>query len=279
MNAVSATRRALIVGATVSGGALLVGCGMGDVFSLGAKKIDVGAFGPFIKITPDNWVTVFNKHQEMGQGNHAGLAAIVAEELDADWDKVKIVQAPANTKVYANLGFGFQGTGGSSAINNSWDQLRLAGAAARAMFVTAAASKFGVPAAELAVKDGVVSHTASGHTASFAELLPDAGKVTPPQAPTLKNPKDFTLIGTDRVRRKDALAKSTGTARFTQDVRLPNMLTAMVAHPKRFGAKAKSFDAAAARQVPGVVDVFQIPTGVAVVANNTWAARQGRVAL
>ena len=95
----------------------------------------------------------------------------------------------------------------------------------------------------------------------------------------LKDPKTFTLIGTDRVRRKDSLAKSTGTARFTQDVHLPNMLTAMVAHPPRFGGKVKSFDASAAKKLPGVVDVFQIPTGVAVTAQDTWAARQGRDAL
>jgi isoquinoline 1-oxidoreductase beta subunit len=147
------------------------------------------------------------------------------------------------------------------------------------MFVQAAATRLNAPAGELTVKDGVVSHAASGRQASFAELLPDAAKVVPPQKPALKDPKAFTLIGTDRVRRKDAVAKSTGTARFTQDVHLPNMLTAMVAHPKRFGAKAKSFDDAAARKVPGVVDVFKIPTGVAVVASNTWAARRGRDAL
>ena len=109
--------------------------------------------------------------------------------------------------------------------------------------------------------------------------MPDAGKLKPPQSPALKSPADFTLIGTDRVRRKDSVAKSTGTARYTQDVHLPNMLTAMVAHPTRFGAKAKSFDAAAARQVAGVVDVFQIPSGVAVVAKDTWSAKQGRAAL
>ncbi len=128
-------------------------------------------------------MTVVNKHIEFGQGNHAGLAAIVAEELDADWDKVKIVQAPANAKVYANTLMGVQGTGGSSAIANSWDQLRQAGAAARAMFVQAAATRWRRPAGELTVKDSVVSHAASGRSAGFAELLADAAKVTPPQAP------------------------------------------------------------------------------------------------
>lgn len=271
------TRRDLVVGATVVGGALLVGCGPGDVLAVGAKH-DFGAFGPFIKIAADGAVTVISKHIEFGQGNHAGLAAIVAEELDADWSKVKVEQAAANAKVYANLGMGVQGTGGSSAISNSWPQLRAAGASARAMFVAAAAAKWNVPAAEITVKDGVLSHK-SGKTAGFGELIADAAKIAPPKTPTLKDPKTFTLIGTDRVRRKDGLAKSNGTARFTQDVQLPNMLVAMVAHAPRFGSTVKSFDAAAAKKVPGVVDVFQIPTGVAVVADNTWAAKQGRDAV
>jgi isoquinoline 1-oxidoreductase beta subunit len=273
------TRRGFLVAASLTGGALLVGCKPADMLSMGAPKVDFGAFGPFIRIEPDGAVTVVSKHIEVGQGTHAGLAAIVAEELDADWDRVKVVQAPALTKVYQNLNFGFQGTGGSSAIANSWDQLRKAGAAARAMFVQAGADRLGAPAAELAVKDGVVSHPRTGRQASFAELLPAAAKVTPPQSPTLKDPKTFTLIGSDRVRRKDAGLKSTGMARYTQDVLLPNMLTAMVAHPPRFGSKLKGFDDKAARQVAGVVDVFQVPTGVAVVADNTWAARKGRDAL
>ncbi|MET3526889.1 xanthine dehydrogenase family protein molybdopterin-binding subunit [Phenylobacterium koreense] len=276
---VGATRRDVVLGASLVGGALLVGaCSPGDLLAVGANN-DFGAFGPFIKIAPDGAVTVISKHIEFGQGNHAGLAAIVAEELDADWSKVKVEQAIANAKVYANLNMGAQGTGGSSAIANSWDQLRKAGAAARAMFIEAAANKWNAPAGEIAVKDSVVSHAPSGRSATFAELLPDAAKVTPPATPTLKDPKAFTLIGTDRVRRKDSQAKSDGVARFTQDVQLPNMLVAMVAHPPRFGGKVAAFDAAEAKKVPGVVEVYEIPTGVAVVANNTWAARQGRDAL
>ncbi|HEY1425943.1 MAG TPA: xanthine dehydrogenase family protein molybdopterin-binding subunit [Caulobacteraceae bacterium] len=274
-----ATRRTLLVGAASAGGALLVGCSPADVLGIGTPKMAFGAFGPFIRIEPDGWVTVVSKHIEFGQGSHAGLAAIVAEELDADWDKVRVVQAPANANVYANGKMGVQGTGGSSAIANSWDQLRTAGAAARAMLVEAAASQWRAPAADLKVKDGVVSHAQSGRSASFADLLGAAAKVKPPQSPALKDPKDFTLIGTDRVRRKDSRVKSTGTARYTQDVHLPNMLTAMVAHSPRFGGRVKSFDARAARRIPGVVDVFQIPTGVAVVAQNTYAARQGRDAV
>ncbi|MDB5462332.1 MAG: aldehyde oxidase and xanthine dehydrogenase molybdopterin binding [Phenylobacterium sp.] len=274
-------RQALGIGATLVGGALIVGCSpsmIGKAMSVGAPH-DFGAFGPFIKVAPDGTVTVVSKHIEFGQGNHAGLAAIVAEEMDADWDKVKVEQSPANASAYANTAFGMQGTGGSSAISNSWPQLRTAGAAARAMFVQAAATTWSVPASEVTVQNGVVSHTKSGKQAHFGELVAAAAKVTPPQKPALKDPKTFTLVGTGRVRRKDSAAKSTGSARFTQDVHLPNMLTAMVAHPPKFGATVASFDATAARKVPGVVDVFQVPNGVAVVAQNTWAARQGRDAV
>ena len=272
------SRRDLLVGATVVGGALLVGCSVPDALAAGSR-FKPGAFGPFLKLAADGTVTVVSKHIEFGQGNHAGLAAIVAEELDADWSKVVVEQAPANAKLYGTpMLFGMQGTGGSSAINSSWVLLRTAGAAARAMLVEAAAKTWGVPAAEITVANGIVSH-ASGKQAGFGELVAEAAKVAPPAAPKLKDPKTFTLVGTDRVRRKDSVAKSNGTARFTQDVALPEMLVAMVAHAPRFGATVKTFDAAAARKVPGVVAVHEIPTGVAVVANNTWAAKLGRDAL
>jgi isoquinoline 1-oxidoreductase beta subunit len=273
-----ATRREVVVGAAVVGGTLMVGCSMGDALSAGSK-VKPGVFGPFIKIDPDGAVTVISKHIEFGQGNHAGLAALVAEELDADWARVKVEQAPANTKLYANLGMGAQGTGGSTAIPNSWEQLRKAGAAARAMFVQAAANRWQVGAADITVKDGVVSHAASGKAATFAELVADAGKVTPPENPVLKDHKAFTLIGTQRVRRKDSVAKSNGTAIYTIDVKEPDLLTAMVLHAPRFGAVLASFDDAEARKVPGVKDVFKIPTGVAVVADGVWAAMKGREAL
>ena len=277
--AASASRRdVLVIGATLAGSSLLVGCSLPEALSAGSK-VEVGAFGPFLKFAPDGTVTVISKHIEFGQGSHAGLAAIAAEELDADWTKVKVEQAAANAKLYGNLNMGgTQGTGGSSAIANSWTQLRTAGAAARAMFVSAAATKWGVPASEITVANGVIAHP-SGKQAGFGELVSEAAKVAPPEKPVLKDPKTFTLVGTDRVRRKDSQAKSDGTARYTQDVRLQDMLVAMVAHAPKFGAKVKSFDAAPAKAVPGVVDVFEIPTGVAVVATSTWAAKRGRDAL
>jgi isoquinoline 1-oxidoreductase beta subunit len=277
MAKLNVSRRGFMVGAVMAGSSLLVGCSLGDIVGAGTHS-KIGAFGPFIKIAQDGTVTVVSKHLEMGQGNHAGLAAIATEEMDADWSTVRVEQAPADSKHYANTMLGLQGTGGSNAISNSWMQLRKAGAGARAMFVLAAAQAWGVPAGEITVKDGIVAH-ASGKQAGFGELLPIAATLKPPADPPLKDQAKFTLVGTDRVRRKDSLAKSTGTARFTQDVHMPDMLVSVVAHAPLFGATVKSFDDSEARKISGVVDVIQIPTGVAVVAKDTYTAKRGRDAL
>src|SRR5512143_2042716 len=252
----------------------------------GPGKAGEGAVGPvhfepnaFLRIGTDNTVTVISKHLEMGQGTYTGLATILADELDADWKTVRIEGAPADARRYNNLFWGpAQGTGGSTAMANSWEQLRHAGAAGRAMLVGAAAHQWGVPAAEVAVRDGVVSHAKSKRRATFGELAELAAKQPVPTEFKLKDPKDFRLIG-KQVKRKDSVDKSNGQARFTQDVQLPGMLVAVVAHPPRFGATVKSFDAGHARAVKGVVDVVQIPQGVAVLATDTWSAKKGRDAL
>ncbi|WP_412480095.1 molybdopterin cofactor-binding domain-containing protein [Azonexus sp. IMCC34839] len=233
----------------------------------------------FLRIGADNSVTVISKHLEMGQGTYTGLATIVAEELDADWKQVRVEGAPADAKRYNNLFWGpTQGTGGSTAMANSWEQLRKAGAAGRAMLVSAAAKRWKVAAGEIVVSNGIVSHATSGRKASFGELAHDAANEAVPAEVKLKDPKDFKLVG-KRANRKDSAAKTDGTAKFTQDVLLPGMLVAVVAHPPQFGAKVKSFDAGRARQVKGVVDVVQIPQGVAVLAKDTWSAKKGRDAL
>ena len=233
----------------------------------------------FVRIASDNTVTVISKHLEMGQGTYTGLATIVAEELDAAWPQVRVEAAPADAKRYNNLRMGpAQATGGSTAMANSWDQLRRAGASARAMLVAAAAQQWKVPAEELSVSDGVVTHARSKRKASFGQLAQAAAQLPVPSEVTLKDPKDFKLIG-KHAPRKDSADKVNGTARFTQDVHLPGMLTAVVAHPPRFGGKVKSFDATQAKAVKGVVDVVQVPTGVAVLAKDTWSAKKGRDAL
>ncbi len=237
------------------------------------------SFAPnaFVRVGTDGSVTVIAKHVEMGQGTYTGLATLVAEELDADWSKVKVEGAPANAKLYNNLSWGeAQGTGGSSAIANSYEQLRKAGAAARAMLVAAAAQEWKVAPEAIAVERGVVMH--GGRKATYGELAGKAAALPVPSEVKLKDPSEFRYIGKP-LPRKDSKAKTNGSARFTIDMNLPGMLTAAVAHPPLFGAKVKAFDASKAKSVKGVEDVVQIPEGVAVLATNFWSAKQGRDAL
>ncbi|HXA36423.1 MAG TPA: xanthine dehydrogenase family protein molybdopterin-binding subunit [Steroidobacteraceae bacterium] len=233
----------------------------------------------FLRIGSDNSVTVIAKHVELGQGAYTGIATVVAEELDADWAMVRVESAPADAKRYANLAFGtIQGTGGSSAMANSWNQLREAGSKARAMLLAAAAKEWKVPVAELTVEQGTVFHAGKKRQAAFGALVATAATLPVPDTVPLKDPNNFKLIG-HSAPRVDAAAKSNGTAQFTIDVAIPGMLVALLKRPPQFGATVKSFDAAAASAVPGVVKVVQVPRGVAVVAKSFWAAKQGRDAL
>src|SRR5688500_8796067 len=249
-----------------------------------ANTAKAGMFVPnaFVRIDKDSTVTVLSKHVEMGQGAYTGLATIVAEELDADWNQIRVEGAPADAKLYNNLAFGpFQGTGGSTAIANSYDQLKQAGATARAMLVTAAANRWKVPASEITIASGVLQHK-SGKSARFGELVEDAAKLPVPTEVKPKDPSTYNRIGKSAPR-VDSKAKSTGKAIFTQDFKLPGMLTAVVAHPPRFGAKVKSFDASKAKEIKGGKPVVAFDaaarSGVAVVATNFWAAKKGRDAL
>jgi isoquinoline 1-oxidoreductase beta subunit len=271
------SRRQFLTSTALAGAALVLGLRLDDRRAGAAE----GDFSPnaFVRIAPDNTVTIIGKHLEMGQGAYTGLATILAEELDADWSQIRVEPAPADAERYNNLRWGpFQGTGGSNAMANSWEQMRRAGATARAMLVEAAAREWGVPAAEITVERGVVRHAPSGRRATFGQLTAKAAALTPPGQVTLKDPKDFKLVG-QRLPRLDGVAKTDGTARFTLDFTLPGMLTALVARPPRFGATVKTFDATAAHRVKGVRHVVQIPAGVAVVASSFWAARKGRDAL
>ncbi|MBK9252452.1 MAG: xanthine dehydrogenase family protein molybdopterin-binding subunit [Proteobacteria bacterium] len=277
------SRRDLIKGAgltlaVLGGGSLLTACASGD-----AKGGPLTAT-QYLRIDTDGTVTVISPQTELGQGAYTGLATLAAEELDADWSKVKVEGAPADVKLFGNPAFGgaLQGTGGSSTAPAFWEPMRKAGATARAMLVAAAAADWGVPAGEITVKNGVVSHAGKNKSAGFGELVGAAAKQPTPKEVKLKDPKDFTLIG-QPARRVDSEAKSTGTAMFTQDIKLPDMLITMVTYPPRFGGKVKSFDAAAAKAMPGVVDVVQFRTplreGVAVLAKDTWTAKKARDAV
>jgi isoquinoline 1-oxidoreductase subunit beta len=230
----------------------------------------------FVRIGADESVTVIAKHLEMGQGCYTGLATILAEELDADWARVRVESAPADAKRYANLVFKtMQGTGGSSAMANSWQQLREAGASARALLITAAAKQWHVPSSELRAERGVIYHESSQRQATFGSLVKVAAALPLPTQVALKDPRQFTLIGS-RPPRVDVPAKCDGTAQFSLDVAMPDLLVALLARAPQFGATVVSFDAAAAQAVPGVVKVVQVPRGVAVLAKSFWAAKKGR---
>ena len=274
------SRRQFLVSGAVAGMGLVIGLRLDRAAAQGGTAAP-GVLAPnaFVRIAPDNTVTIIAKHIELGQGAHTGLATLLAEELDADWSQIRIEAAPTDVARYNNLAWGpMQGTGGSTSIANSWEQLRRAGATARAMLIAAAAQQWKVPAGEITVDRGVVAHPTTGRRATFGELASAAARQTPPAQVALKDPKDFKLIGR-HAPRVDSRAKTTGSAEYTYDVRLPDMLTAVIARPPRFGATVTSFDASAARRVPGVTDVVPVPSGVAVVARGAWAAIKGRNAL
>jgi isoquinoline 1-oxidoreductase beta subunit len=279
------SRRTLLQGGAALGGALVIGVATG----LGSRRADAAADAPefdpparpdaFIRIDEDDTVTVLIKHLDMGQGIATGLTTIVAEELDASWEQMAFAFAPADHRLYNNLYFGpMQGTGGSTAVPNSWMQLRKAGAAARAMLIGAAAEEWGVPPGDIRVANGRIRHEASGREAGFGAFAAAAAAREIPSDPILKTRADFVHIGRHRPR-LDGAQKVRGETLYSLDIRRPGQLTAMVAHPPLFGARLAGFDDSAAREVPGVVDVVAIPTGVAVVARDTWSAMKGRETL
>ena len=245
-----------------------------------AAKAKAAVLAPnaFVRVSTDNTVTVLVKHIEFGQGPMTGLTTLVAEEMDADWSQMRAEHAPADAKLYNNISFGpLQGTGGSSAVANSYEQMRQAGAVARAMLVQAAANTWKVPASDIAVERGVLRHVASRRQGRFGQFAVAASKLPVPQDAPLKDPSSFRLIGREgAVKKLDVPGKTNGTAQFGMDIHEPGMLTVVVARAPRFGGKVASFDATATRAVNGVVDVKQISAGVAVYAKDTWSAIKGR---
>ncbi len=274
------SRRHFLKASAMAGAGLVIGLHLPARVAKAATPAG-GPFAPnaFVRIAPDNTVTVLAKHIEFGQGVYTGLATLVAEELDADWAQIRVESAPSDPTLYNNLSWGpVQGTGGSSSIANSYEQMRRAGATARAMLVAAASNHWGVPPSEISAERGVLRHIATGQETAFGDLADAAAKLEPPAEVRLKNPADFKLIGKD-VPRVDSAEKTRGQARYTIDMTLPGMLTAVVARPPRFGGKAVSVNAEAAKAVRGVTDVVEIPRGVAVLAKGFWAAKTGRDAL
>ncbi|MGH7672002.1 MAG: molybdopterin cofactor-binding domain-containing protein [Gemmatimonadales bacterium] len=229
----------------------------------------------FLRVGSDDSVTVLLAHSEMGQGIWTALPMLIAEELDADWSKIRVEHADA-APVYAHTAFGMQMTGGSTSTWSEFDRYRQAGATARALLVEAAAQRFGVNPADCRTENGVV--IAGDRRARYGELAEAAARLPAPKTVPLKEPRQWKIIGKP-TKRLDTPEKITGRAQFGMDVRFPGLLTAVVARPPVFGGKVRSLDATAAQAIPGVRKVVRVPTGVAVVADHFWAAKLGRDAL
>ncbi len=238
-------------------------------------KTKLPAPNAFLRVGTDNSITVMLAHSEMGQSIWTTLPMLIADELDADWSKIKVEHAPA-APAYVHTAYGIQITGGSSTTWSEFHRYRQVGALTRALLVAAAAEEFGVSAESLVTENGYV--ISGDKKISYGDLAEAAAELETPTTVTLKDPKDWKIIGKP-TKRLDGPEKINGTAIFGQDIHFEGLKTALVARSPVFGGQVKSFDASAAKQVKGVLSVVQVPTGVAVVAEHYWAAKQGRDAL
>ena len=277
---VNCSRRNFLKASLLAGGGLIVGVHIpGLNGSAKAAQQGISTFVPnaFLRIAKDGSVTVIGNHSEMGQGAYTSGAMTIAEELDADWTKIRVEPAPVDP-AYNHPIYGVQITGGSTSTWSEWDRLRKAGAAARQMLLAAAAQTWNVDPSTCRTGNGHVIHASSQRRLSYGELVEKASTLTPPQNVTLKDPKDFKIIG-KAIKRLDTPDKTNGKAVFGLDVNVPGMLVAVVARPPVFGGKLKSFNADKTKAVPGVRYVVEIERGVAVVADGFWPAKLGREAL
>ena len=283
----SVNRREFLKTGATGGAALVIGFYLSDVGladqARDQEKNPPNPFDAWVHIGKDNRVTLILGKSEMGQGVYTALPMILAEELSLDWRKVKVEQAPTNPAIYDH------GTGGSGSVAGSWLPLRRAGSAAREMLITAAAQRWNVVRDTCKAQNGGVLHGARKDFLTYGELVEDASKLPIPDFNTvpLKNSDDFAIVGKDTPR-LDARAKSSGAAKFGIDSRVPGMLYAVIARCPVFGGKVAKFDATKAKAVPDVREVVQIESvgpgaftagGVAVLADNSWAATRGRAAL
>ncbi|MCY1391339.1 Isoquinoline 1-oxidoreductase subunit beta [compost metagenome] len=275
------TRRRFLKSSAIAGGALVIAFALPGGRRLAwAGDVAPATFSPnaFLRVGSDNSVTVLLAHSEMGQGVWTGLAMLIAEELDADWSKIKVEHAPADAAYGSKVFGGLQGTGGSTSVWSEFDRYRQAGAAARTLLVQAAAKRLGVPVEDIRTENGEV--IAGSQRIPYGELAAEASQlpVIDPASVKLKDAKDWKIIGKPTPR-LDTPEKINGSALFGMDVQFEGLMTAVVARPPVFGGSVKSFDASKAKAVPGVRQVLQVPTGIAVVADHYWAAKLGRDAL
>jgi isoquinoline 1-oxidoreductase beta subunit len=274
------SRRSFLKATGLAGGGLVLGVYLPELSSRAHdadEKVKVFAPNAFVRVGTDDFVMVIVNHSEMGQGPYTSVPMIVAEEMDADWSKVRFEAAPVDP-AYNHTVYGIQMTGGSTSTWSEWERLRKAGAAARQMLIEAAAQSWKVDAAECKAENGHVIHAASGRKLTFGQLAEKAAGLKAPQDVKLKDPRDFKLVG-KATKRLDTPEKTNGKAVFGLDVSVPGMLVAVVARSPVFGGKVKSFNADKAKGVPGVRLIVPIERGVAVVADGFWPAKKGRDAL
>ena len=270
----SASRRGFLkTSATFSGGLMV-----GFTLPLGGPAQAAGLMhtpSAWVHIADDNTITLISARAEMGQGVYTSMPMLVAEELNVDIQKVKVAFAPPG-KVYGNaLIYGLQLTGGSTSVREGYDKLRLAGAQVREMLITAAANRWNADASTLKAENGVVIGPKKGQRATYGQLADDASRIPVPEKPAMKDTSQFRIVG-KRTTRLDTPAKVNGSAKFSIDTRLPGMVYASIEMSPVQGGKVKSFDASKAKAAKGVVDVVQIPDGVAVVADTYWHAVKAR---
>jgi len=226
----------------------------------------------YLKIDSNGIVTIIVHRSEMGQGVLTSLPMLVAEELECDWKKIRVEQADADPK------YGNQTTGGSWSIRRSFDPFRIAGATAREMLISAAAIKWNVKPENCRAENSFVINKLNGKKLSYGELVEEASKLPVPKNIKLKDPKDYKIIG-KKIHRLETPDKVYGIAKFGIDILIPNMVYASVERPPAFDSKVKSFNANKTRTINGVIDVVEIPQGVAVIANSTWISFKGRESL
>jgi isoquinoline 1-oxidoreductase subunit beta len=273
---IQSSRRDFLKTSTVASTGLMLGV------TLATAKTDALAAGTlytpnaWVHISDDNKITLISARSEMGQGVYTSMPMLIAEELNVSMSQIS-VQIAAPNSAYTNALLGAQITGGSTSVRDGWEKLRIGGAQVREMLISAAANKWNVDRTKLKAVNGEIIGP-DGKKATYGSLAADASKLPVPEKVALKDPKDFTIVGT-RVKRLDSPAKVNGTAQFGIDVKLPGMVYASLEQCPVIGGKVKSFDGTKAKAMPGVIDVVQIGDGIAVVANSYWQAQKARKAL
>jgi isoquinoline 1-oxidoreductase subunit beta len=280
------TRRQFFIASALIGTSLVIGCASTESGEKSAAKAaappPISPFDAYLSIDAESGaITVYSSQFDMGQHVYHGIATLVAEELNVNVQSLKVLGKAGNPAAYGNpmMGGAFQLTGGSSSMPGSWQRYRQAGAVARTLLLQAAAAKLSVPVSELIADDGQINHAKSARSLRYPELVADAAKLPIPADVTLKTPEQFQQIGREQKWLVNGAEKAHGQLQYTIDLQLPKQRVATVVHSPRFGGTVKSFDASKARAIAGVVDVVKISTGIAVIAEHTWAAFQGAGAL